>query len=517
MRQEPMRQEPMRHEPMRHEPIVALWIDGSGHPVPAILAALRSAIRQDLPFREIVVLADAAAAGDLGLVVSESARPARVVVLPVEDSVVLNDLLADTTATWLAWLDASSVLVPGALKIVDPALSRFDVDLFYGDSRVGPADAHTLVRRPALSPIRLRSQDYLGDFRGARIDALRASGGFQPDTRGAHPYDATLRLGTRVDRVLAIPEVLTEAPIEPRDVVRQGTAHRTVAHLAAAKRHLSALGIEAELSDDGIRYPLRATPLVSIIIPTRGGRAVIAGSERTLVVDAVRGIAERSTYPSIEFVIVADEVMPQTVVDELIEIAGNRVRLVRWTGPFNFSGKINRGAVHALGEYLVLLNDDVELISPDWIEVMLGLAQQPGVGMVGALLYFEDGSVQHGGHMYTASWAGHIAFKWEADHDDALDSLRVDREVSGVTGACAMLSADTFWSVGGLSTEYPGNYNDVDLALKIRATGASIIWTPHARLIHFESKTRVATVDTTELALIRRHWGTRLIADPYWR
>jgi GT2 family glycosyltransferase len=496
---------------------VALWIDGSAHPVPAIIAALRSAIRQDPPFREIVVLADAAAAGDLQSVASESATPARVVVLPAEDSVVLNDLLAAATATWLAWLDASSVLVPGALEIVEPTLNRFDVDLFYGDSRIASVDADTVVRRPALSPIRLRSQDYLGDFRGARIDALRAAGGFQPGTRGAHPYDAALRLGTRADRVLAIPEVLTEASIEPRDVMRRHAAHRTVAHLAAAQRHLNALGIEAELTDEGIRYPLRATPLVSIIIPTRGGRAVIGGSERTLVVDAVRGIAARSTYPSIEFVIVADDVMPQAVVDELIEIAGNRVRLVRWTGPFNFSGKINRGAVHALGEYLVLLNDDVELISPDWLEAMLGLAQQPGVGMVGALLYFEDGSVQHGGHMYSASWAGHIAFKWEVDRDDALDSLTVDREVSGVTGACAMLSADTFWSVGGLSTEYPGNYNDVDLALKIRAMGGSIIWTPHARLIHFESKTRVATVDTTELELIRRHWGTRLIADPYWR
>jgi GT2 family glycosyltransferase len=499
----------MSQAPVSHEPTVALWIDGSGHPLPVVAAALRSAVRQGIPFREIIVFADAAA--ELGSVAGESAPPVRVVVLPSDDCVILNELLADTTAAWLAWLDASSVLLPGALAIAEPSLGRFDVDLFYGDSRL---DAHTVVRRPAPSPIRLRSQDYLGGFRGVRIDALRAAGGFQPDARGAHPYDFSLRLGTVADRVLAIPVVLTES----RAITRKHTpAHRTGAQLAAAQRHLAALGIEAELSDRGIRYPLRASPLVSIIIPTRGGRAVIGGVERTLVVEAVRGIVERSTYSSLEFVIVADEVMPQVVVDELVEIAGDRVRLVRWAGPFNFSGKINRGAVHALGDYLVLLNDDVELITPDWIEAMLGLAQQPGVGMVGALLYFEDGSIQHGGHLYNAGRAGHIAFNWDADRDDALGSLSVDREVSGVTGACVMLSADAFWNVGGLSTEYPGNYNDVDLALKIRSTGASILWTPHARLFHFESKTRVATVAHDEVELLCRHWGTKLLADPYWR
>jgi GT2 family glycosyltransferase len=234
-------------------------------------------------------------------------------------------------------------------------------------------------------------------------------------------------------------------------------------------------------------------------------------------VDAVRGILEKSTYAQMEIVVVADDDTPQAVIDSLVEVAGDRLRLVRWSGAFNFSGKMNRGAVHSRGDYLVLLNDDVELITPDWIEVLLGLAQQPGVGLVGTMLYFEDGTVQHGGHLYRDSWAGHIAFGWQPGRDDALGSLGVDREVSGVTAACAMISADTFWEVGGFSTLYAGNYNDVDLSLKVRSTGRSIIWTPHARLFHFESKSRVATVVPEELATIRRHWGTRLLNDPYWR
>ena len=144
------------------------------------------------------------------------------------------------------------------------------------------------------------------------------------------------------------------------------------------------------------------------------------------------------------------------------------------------------------------------------------MAQQPDVGLVGTLLFFEDGTIQHGGHLYSASWAGHSAFGWEASRDDRLGSMRVDREVSGVTAACAMVRADTFWEVGGFSLDFAGNYNDVDLSLKVAATGRRNIWTPHARLIHFESKTRVPSVLPAELETLRARWGTRLLSDPYW-
>ena len=94
--------------------------------------------------------------------------------------------------------------------------------------------------------------------------------------------------------------------------------------------------------------------------------------------------------------------------------------------------------------------------------------------------------------------------------------MGVDREVSGVTAACAMIRADTFWQLGGFSLDYAGNYNDVDLSLKVRESGRSVIWTPHARLYHFESKSRIATVEPSELVTLRAHWGTWLLSDPYW-
>jgi GT2 family glycosyltransferase len=292
-------------------------------------------------------------------------------------------------------------------------------------------------------------------------------------------------------------------------------------HLRPVRDHLSSLGIDAtvELQPDGnfrLRYPVGEAPLVSLIIPTRGGSATIAGKERVLLTDAVRGILEKSTYQNLEVVVVADDDTPQAVIDELIAIAGDKLRLVRWTDPFNFSAKINRGAVCASGEYLVPLNDDIELVTPDWIEIMLGLAQQPGVGLVGTTLFFEDGTVQHAGHMYRDGAAGHVGIGWESDWDDRLGSLSVDREVAGVTAACAMLSADTFWKVGGFSSLLPGNYNDADVSMKIRRSGASIVWTPHVRLYHFESKSRVATIAPSEIVTIQSRWGSAMQLDPYW-
>ncbi|TXN28788.1 glycosyltransferase family 2 protein [Lacisediminihabitans profunda] len=484
-----------------------LWVFGAGHPISSVRNALRSALGQSSQFEEVVGIVDAGMLDQLSLPDS----PTRLIAAPDGDgSGLLNTLLAQTPSDWIVWLDAGNELTREANATLGRTVGRFDIDLFYGDTQLADGEVR---RRPAPSPIRLLSQDYLGGVRGFRSDRLRSVGGFRPGLDGAHPYDIALRLGADERRVLAIPEVLS------RSVSAIGSL--TEAHRSASADAVAARGVTAEVSLAGsalrLRYPIDGAPLVSIVIPTRGGRATIRGAESVLVVDAVRGMLERTTYAPIEIVVVADDETPQAVIDSLVEVAGERLRLVRWSGPFNFSGKMNRGAVHARGDYLVLVNDDVELISADWIEVMLGLAQQPGIGLVGTMLYFEDGTVQHGGHLYRDSWAGHIAFGWESGRDDALGSLGVDREVSGVTAACAMISADTFWEVGGFSPLYAGNYNDVDLSLKVRSTGRSIVWTPHAELFHFESKSRVATVVPEELATIRRHWGTRLLSDPYWR
>lgn len=401
------------------------------------------------------------------------------------DTGALDTLLAEESADLILWLGAGATPAPGGLRTLERVVARFPADLYYSDSldrpRAGAKAA--IVHRPVLSPIRLRSQDYLGKVRAFGRDAVIAAGGF---SAGDGSITGLTRRVAKGGNTVRIPEPLWLG--------------------------LGDLPPAAEVVD----YPIVGEPLVSILIPTRGTSATIGARERVLVLDAISGIRQKSTYRNLEFVVVADDATPQAVIDELAAM-GPDVRLVRWSAPFSFSAKLNRGAAYARGEYLLLLNDDVELISPGWIEAMLGLLQQPGVGLVGAALFFEDGSVQHGGHLYQDLGAGHIAFHWAEGRDDALGSLAVDREVSGVTAACALVSAADYAAVGGFSALLPGNYNDVDFCLKIRSTGLSVVWTPRARLFHYESKTRIATVASSELKTLRQRWSPRLLVDSYWR
>ena len=419
----------------------------------------------------------------------------------------LGRRLDNESATHIVWIDRTARATGDAVPALTAALERFPAALAYADGR---DDGGRSVHRPSFSPVRLRSGDYLGPLRVFETRALRAIGGFRPAADGSHGFDLALRLIAAGEKVLHVPAELSSGP--------GVTAGATEVDVAVVREHLATIGSSGIVSIAGDRlhidYPPRGRPLVSIVIPTRGGRAVIRGRESTLVVDAVRGILNRSRYEAIEFVVVADAATPAEVLAELRDLPAD-LRIVPWEGPFNFSAKINRGMVHSRGEYLLLLNDDVEVITGDFIEVLLGLAQEPGVGIVGPMLYFEDGTVQHGGHVYRDGSAGHAAFRWPRERDDLTGSLRVDREVSGVTAACAMVSRQTFERVGGMSALFPGNYNDVDFCLKIRSLGLSAVWTPRAELFHFESKSRVATISPSELAQLRHRWNPRIQVEAF--
>jgi len=169
----------------------------------------------------------------------------------------------------------------------------------------------------------------------------------------------------------------------------------------------------------------------------------------------------------------------------------------------------------ATGDYLLLLNDDVELIDADWLKVMVGLFDLADVGMVGSVLYFEDGTIQHAGHLYSGGNAGHIGFGMTADHIGAAREMQLEREVSGVTAACAAIPMKLFHEIGGMSTTLPVNYNDVDLCLKVRQRGKRIVVTPFARLFHFESKTRRSGVHTFEALELHERWARMMQRDPY--
>lgn len=406
------------------------------------------------------------------------------------------------------WIEVGAGLRKGAIDRFTAVAARFDADALFCDGTARVDGRRRTLLRPDFSPLRILEQDYLGDAILIRTSLL--AGRVGPLSR-----NDLLGLIARLApaSVVHIPELLTRRAGPPPLADVEERREEVIQLLNDA-----GLSAEVHLEREILRVvpKFAVFPLVSIIIPTRGSSAVIGGETRVLVVEAVRGIVTRSTYSTFEIVIVADDETPQSVIDELVKIAGGLLTVVRWSGRFNFSGKINRGAAHSRGDYLLLLNDDVDVISPDWIESMVGLCMLSGIGMVGANLVFENGHVQHAGHFYQDRGAGHIAFDWQPGEDDAVGSMHVDREVSGVTAACALVSKEDFDRVGGFSKNFPGNYNDVDFSLKIRSTGARIIWTPWARLHHYESQTRDARTAVAEQRQLRARWGARTETDGYW-
>jgi GT2 family glycosyltransferase len=221
----------------------------------------------------------------------------------------------------------------------------------------------------------------------------------------------------------------------------------------------------------------------------------------------VRSALAHTEHEDVEIVVVHDTPTPPEVLEELAEIAGDRLRLVEYTLPFNFSQKINLGCLHATGERLVFLNDDVEVLSPRWLENLVGPLDEPDVGLTGAKLYFSDGSIQHAGHGYWNKHYHHTFRYWTREEAGPFGELVVNREVTGVTAACSAMRRDVFLEVGGFPEALPSNFNDVDLCYKVAHLGYRTVWVANCELFHFESQTRDGTVRAWERHFVVRRWG----------
>lgn len=497
----------------------------------------------------LIVPIDGVDSQSVATATAEAARDTRVRVAsgPTDSNEVdaLNSGVAQATAVFVAFLAVGDTLHPAALGDIASTLdANGAVDVVYTDEDRAPRPGDQrpphqpapgaipwrddlVFHKPDWSPARLRSQHYIGDLLALRRTLIEEVGCFRTGSDGAHFYDLLLRATEKARAVVHVPKVrYHRSASASADRFGADQPFPSEAVLTAAKRalreHAERVGIEADVV--GGRAPgtirlqrrIRDEPLISIIIPTRGSSAVIEGRFRTLVTGAVRSIVRHSTYENFEVLVVADTGMPSAVVEDLEKMLGDKLRIVPFDRPFNFSDKINVGALAARGDLFLLLNDDVEVISPGWIEALLGPIQDADVAMVGAMLYFADGSVQHAGHCYSDSIPDHAG--WRDSHSDAgyFGALSVERECSGVTAACALVTREAFFDVGGFCMLLPNNYNDVDFCLKIRTTGRRILFTPYAELFHYESKTRVSQVAPWETDMLMRRWKHRTRHDPYW-
>ena len=440
-------------------------------------------------------------------------------------TVATNTAIDLASGQFLVFLDHDDELTSNALECMAEAIDRTPgVDFLYSDETKIDADGNEYdwFAKPDWSLERLRSQNYcnhLSVFRRTLVDEL---GGLRPGFEGAQDHDLTLRVAERTGRIVHVPEVLYRWRAAPGSTATAENAkpEASSAGCAAVRDHLSRSGIEADVvSTRPGRYRvirhLERTPKVSVIVPTRGDSKRVHGRPINLVVNAVRSVVERSTYADIECVVVYDSTTAPDVLDEL-RAAAPQVVLVEWSEPFDFAKKTNLGVVHSSGEILVLLNDDTEVISQDWIETLVGLLAEPDVGMVGPMLLLADGRIQSAGHHY-APTPYNLGNGAPADDPGPQALFAVAGERSGVTAACAAIRRSVFFEMGGLSEQFPNCYNDVDLGFKLLEAGYRIVWTPHASLFHFESQTRITQQTPEEARELELRWGQRMGDDPYAR
>jgi O-antigen biosynthesis protein len=502
---------------------------------PEIFAAMvRSVERQSYGDWELCLVDDASPSPHVAPMLAEAAaRDPRIQVMTrVENGGIVaasNDALALATGEFVALLDHDDALHPDALALVSEAIDGApEADYVYTDEdKIDEAGHHQgPFFKPDWSPERMRTQMYTCHLSVMRRALVEEVGGFDPGFEGSQDWDLVLRVTERARRVVHVPRVLYHWRTLATSTAGGGEAAKPWAFDAGTKAiqaHCERTGVPAVAERD-TEHPgvyrlhprLERQPSVSIVIPTAATVREIRYEPTVLVEHCVQSIVERSTYENYEIVVVVDEGIDPAVLGRLAEVGGSRLKLVDFAEPFNFSKKINRGAVHSQGELLLLLNDDMEVITPNWIERLAMYAGLPGVGAVGGKLVWEDGRLQHAGVQFeNVGYPGHIYRGFAGDWNGYSNSVLVAENYLAVTGACMMTPRASFDRVGGFSATFPVNYNDMDYCLKLVSANERIVYDPDTVLYHFESSSRSTEVEDWEKVQLRGRWLSLIGTDPY--
>ena len=443
-----------------------------------------------------------------------------------------NTALEAAGGDWIGLLDHDDLLAEDALYHVVEEINRDpDAGLIYSDedkvSELG--DRYDPYFKPDWNPDLLRSQNYLNHFSVYRADLVREAGGFRAGFEGSQDYDLALRVVERLSpgQIRHIPRVLYHWRAVPDSTASAGAAKPYTVQAAerALREHLERAGHPEAVPLEApqcpgmwrIRYPLPAPPpRVSIIIPTRNGLS--------LLLTGIESILRRTDYPDFELVIVDNGSDDPATLGYLATLQEQgRARVIRDDSPFNFSALNNRAVREATGSVIALVNNDIEVIHGDWLREMVSHAVRPGVGVVGARLWYPDDTLQHGGCVLgIGGVAGHVFLGLPRGDSEYFGRSSLLQNYSAVTAACVVLRRSVFEQIGGLDEEnLPVAFNDIDFCIRVREAGYWNVWTPYAELYHHESASRGSDLHgekrerfMREVRYMQRRWGNILTTDP---
>ena len=442
-----------------------------------------------------------------------------------------NACLEMAAGDYIGLLDHDDLLHPAALYEVMRAICEKGADFIYTDEMTfydTPGKADLPHFKPGFAPDTLRTNNYICHFTAFKRSLLEEVGFFDPDCDGSQDHDMVLRLTEKAERIAHIPEILYYWRAHKGSVADNVGVkpYVTEAGVRAVEKQLARLGLEGTVEPvrPGLtiyrtRYKINSMPRISILIPNY--------EHLDCLKTCLDSVFSKTTWPNYEIVIVENNSRSPEVFAYYDEIQKTRknVRVVTWQGQFNYSAINNFGAQYCTGDYLLLLNNDVEVITPGWIEEMLMFAQRPDVGAVGAILYYPDNTIQHAGvGIGIRGVAGHYFNRFARNDPGYMGRLLYAQDMSAVTGACMMLRRDVWENIQGLDEEWAVAFNDIDLCLRIRQAGYLIVWTPFAELYHGESVSR-GYDDTQEkqerfhleVFNFQKRWKDILTAgDPYF-
>ena len=436
-----------------------------------------------------------------------------------------------STGEFIAFLDHDDFLEPDALFCYVDALNKDKtIDVFYSDEdKTDEYAAHYFYPhfKSDFNIDLLHANNYMCHFLAVRKSLVDTVGGLNEKFDGAQDYDFVLRLTENTKKIYHCPRILYHWRCSNQSTAaNQGNKMYAIhAGKAALNAHYKRIGWNARAQEGAVdgwyqtKFTLKEEPLVSILIPNK---------DHTDDLDVcLNSFFERADYQNYEFIIIENNsVLPETFAYyEKIEKEHDNVKVVYWEAGFNYSAINNFGFKFAKGDYIMLLNNDVELITPDIFQSMLGFCMRPEVGIVGAKLLYNDHTVQHAGVLVGAGGLADHVFKGIHEDDPGYMGRAISsQDVSAVTAACLLVKRSVYEEVGGLEEEFQVAFNDVDFCLKVRKAGYLIVYDADVKLFHYESKSR-GMEDTTdrfirfgnEMMLLNSKWDIlSTFVDPYY-
>lgn len=443
-----------------------------------------------------------------------------------------NEALKMATGDYISLLDHDDLLPVNCLYEVVKAINEDpDVEFIYTDE-----DKITTMDKPRFDPYfkpdfaidTLRANNYICHFSTFRKDLMDKLGGFRDKYNGAQDYDIIIRMAETTNKIKHIPKILYHWRVHELSTAKPGATAKPYAFEAGIKvleDHLKRVGLEGKvnhgvtLGSYKITYKIKENPKVSILIPNKDYVSTLEA--------CLKSIEKLTTYKNYEIIVIENNSTEPETFEYYKKIDGkNKTRVVYYPGKeFNYSAIINFGVRNATGDYIIQLNNDIEVMTKDWIEEMLMFAQREDVGAVGVELFYPDKTIQHAGIIIgIGGVAGHVFRNLPMNTHGYFSKDSTIQNLSAVTAACIMTKKSIYEEVGYMDEGFKVAFNDVDFCLKIRELNKLIVYNPYAKLWHYESKSR-GYEDTQEkrerfkgeIDRFNEKWGDFLKkGDPYY-